>query len=86
MKNERQPKKPNSYRNNALPVPTPVLTGSGSLGPSVKEISGIKATPRRFDFAIKRALYDGIVHSARITVQALYARVDTAVMAGSGSG
>jgi len=26
----------NSYSNNALPVPTPVLTGSGSLGPSVK--------------------------------------------------
>jgi hypothetical protein len=24
----------------ALPVPTPVLTGSGSLGPSKKEISG----------------------------------------------
>lgn len=22
--------------NNALPVPTPVLTGSGSLGPSIK--------------------------------------------------
>ena len=64
MKNERQPKKPNSYRNNALPVPTPVLTGSGSLGPSVKEISGIKATPRRFDFAIKHALYGDIDASA----------------------
>jgi hypothetical protein len=24
----------------ALPVPTPVLTGSGSLGPSKEEISG----------------------------------------------
>lgn len=41
----------------ALPVPTPVLTGSGSLGPSKKEISGSKATPRRFDFAIKQVLY-----------------------------
>ncbi len=52
------------YVKHALPVPTPVLTGSGSLGPSKKEISGIKATPRRFDFAIKEILYDDIGDSA----------------------
>jgi hypothetical protein len=35
-------KKLNSYSNNALPVPTPVLTGSGSLGPSVKRSQALK--------------------------------------------
>ena len=38
----RLPKKPNSYRNNTLPVPTPVLTGSGSLGPSLKRSQAVK--------------------------------------------
>lgn len=59
-----QPNKQIRLINNALPVPTPVLTGSGSLGPSKKEISGVKATPRRFDFAIKEILYDDIGDSA----------------------
>ena len=45
---------------NALPVPTPVLSGSGSLGPSKTRDLRHKATPRRFDFVIKDALYDDI--------------------------
>ena len=35
-------KRPNCYSNNALPVPTPVLTGSGSLGPSLKRSQAVK--------------------------------------------
>ena len=35
-------KRPNCYSSNALPVPTPVLTGSGSLGPSLKRSQAVK--------------------------------------------
>jgi len=55
----------NSCVVDALPVPTPALSGSGSLGfPRVRDLRRY-SHPKAFDFSIRVRLYFNINHLAR---------------------